>query len=240
MISPTIAALFLDGDYDDARFCLSLVAGADLILAADGGARVLLELGVRPDAVVGDFDSLDEAAVRRLEADGVELIRHPTHKDMTDGELVVEEALRRKAGELILAGGTGALDHTLGHIAILRRLTARGVPARLAAPRLSVRVLVAPTRVVLGAGAGTRVSLAPLGNDALVSLDGFEYPLDRGLLPGDACLGLGNHVVDPGAATVTLHEGAVVVLVEDGDERFVAGDSGDRGPSASGSPGVTR
>ena len=59
---------------------------------------------------------------------GVELIRHPVRKDRTDGELAVDEALRRGAGELVLAGALGALDHTLGHLAILRRVAARGVP----------------------------------------------------------------------------------------------------------------
>ena len=67
----------------------------------------------------------------------MELVRHPVRKDVTDGELAVDEALRRGAGEVLLAGATGALDHTLGHLAILRRLTARGVAARLVAPDLS-------------------------------------------------------------------------------------------------------
>jgi thiamine pyrophosphokinase len=196
------------------------VASARQVLAADGGARFLLGLGVRPDVVVGDFDSLSAADTRRLEGEGVELIRHPVRKDSTDGELAVEEALRRGAGELVLAGGTGALDHTLGHLAILGRLAALGVPARLVTPSLTVRVFRAPADVVLGAGAGTRVSLAPLGGDARVTLTGLEYPLDHGVLPAEACLGLGNRVLDGGAARIGLHSGSVAVLVEAGDERF--------------------
>lgn len=226
MTSACVAALFLDGQYGDLDFYRDLATTADLVLAADGGAKALLDIGVTPAAVVGDFDSLDTAAVRRLEAQGVELIRHPVRKDMTDGELVVEEALRRGAGELVFAGGIGALDHTLGHLAILRRLAARGVPARLAAPGLSVRVLAAPAKIVLGAGAGTRVSLVPLDGETCITLEGFDYPLTRGLLPVDACLGLGNHVRDPETATIRLHTGIVAVLVEDGGERFARGAGG--------------
>jgi thiamine pyrophosphokinase len=214
------AVVFLDGVYEDAAYYRAWAAAAALVVAADGGARFLLAAGVRPDVVVGDFDSLPPAAAAHLAADGVELMRHPARKDVTDGELAVEEALRRGAGELVLAGALGALDHTLGHLAILRRLAARGVAARLVAPHLTVRVLVAPAEAALDAVAGTRVSVASLRDDAVLTLLGFEYPLARGVLPADVCLGLGNAVADGGAARIVVHEGVVAVLVEYGDEAF--------------------
>lgn len=213
------AVVFLDGDYAGPGWHRALAGDADLVLAADGGARFLAGIGVTPCAVVGDFDSLDPDSVRRLEATRVELVRHPVRKDVTDGELAVEEALRRGANEVVLAGATGALDHTLGHLAILRRLAARGVAARLAAPDLSVTVLVAPAAVGLAAPTGVRVSVVPLGGDATVTLRGFDYPLERGVLPADACLGIGNMVAGTGPAVVDAHAGTVAVLVE-ADEAF--------------------
>jgi thiamine pyrophosphokinase len=205
--------VFLDGDYGDAGWHRALVARADLVLAADGGARFLVGIGVTPDVVVGDFDSLDEDSVVHLEADGVELVRHPVRKDVTDGELAVDEALRRGAGEILMAGATGALDHTLGHLAILRRLTVRGVVARLVAPHLTVAVLQAPSEVTLDAPAGTRVSLVPLGEDAMVSLAGLEYPLDHGILPVEGCIGLGNHLTGTMRGTIDVHAGVVAALI---------------------------
>ena len=215
-----VAVVFLDGVYEDAAYYRAWAKAAALVVAADGGARFLLAAGVRPDVVVGDFDSLPPAAVARLVDDGVELVRHPVRKDLTDGELAVQEALRRGAGELVLAGALGALDHTLGHLAILRRLATNGVAARLAAPHLTVRVLVAPAETALDAPAGTRVSVAALGGDAVLTLRDFDYPLARGVLPADACLGLGNSVDSGGAASIVLHGGTVAVLVESGDEAF--------------------
>ncbi|MCX6374256.1 MAG: thiamine diphosphokinase [Actinobacteria bacterium] len=213
-----LAAVFLNGDYEEPAYYRGWAHAADVVVAADGGARFLLDQGVCPDVVVGDFDSLPAPAVARLEAAGVELVRHPVRKDRTDGEMAVEEALRRGAGELVLAGALGALDHTLGHLAILRRLAKRGVAARLVAPRLTVRVLTAPDEARLDAPPGTRVSVVPLEGDALVTLEGFDYVLERGKLPRDACLGLGNAVV--AAARILVHEGAAAVLVEDGHEAF--------------------
>jgi thiamine pyrophosphokinase len=213
------AVVFLDGEYGDPGWHRALAGDADLVLAADGGARFLAGIGVTPGAVVGDFDSLDADGVRHLEAAGVELVRHPVRKDLTDGELAVEEALRRGADEVVLAGATGALDHTLGHLAILRRLAARGVAARLVAPDLSVTVLVAPAAAELAAPAGVRVSVVPLDGDATVTLRGLDYPLDRGVLPADACLGIGNLVSASAGAVVDVHAGTVAVLVE-ADEAF--------------------
>ena len=213
-----LAVVFLNGEYDEPAYFCGWAQVADLVVAADGGARFLLEHGLRPDVVVGDFDSLPAAAVERLEAASVELIRHPVRKDRTDGERAADAALRRGAGELVLAGALGALDHTLGHLAILRRLAAHGVAVRLAAPRLTVSVFAAPAEARLDCPAGTRVSIVPLQGDAMVSLVGFDYALERGVLPQDACLGLGNAVVT--AARILVHEGVVAALVEDGDEGF--------------------
>ena len=60
--------------------------------------------------------------------------------------------------------------------------------------------------------------MVPIQGDALVSLRGFDYRLEHGLLPPDACLGLGNAV--SAAARVLVHEGEVAVLVADGRESF--------------------
>jgi thiamine pyrophosphokinase len=215
-----LAVVFLDGVYGDPGWHRALAARADIVLAADGGAEFLTGIGVTPDAVVGDFDSLDPATAARLEGEGVTLVRHPVRKDVTDGELAVDEALRRGAGEVLLAGATGALDHTLGHLAILRRQAARGVAARLVAPGLSVTVLIAPVSIRLAATAGARVSLIPLGGDSTVTLTGLDYPLDRGVLPADACLGVGNHVAVEGAAAIVIHKGVVAAVVEADDETF--------------------
>lgn len=228
----SLAAIFLDGMYEDGDYYVAWALAADLVVAADGGGGFLAAAGLTPDALVGDFDSLDAAAVDEARARGARVVRHPVRKDQTDGELAAAEALRAGAGEIVLAGALGALDHVLGHLALLGRVEAGGTPARLVAPDLTVRVLTAPAAVGLDAPPGTRVSLAPLAGDCVVTLTGFAYPLTRGRLPGDACLGLGNAVAAPATprgrsagaqgaeAGIELHEGRVAVLVASGRESF--------------------
>lgn len=205
--------VFLNGRYDDDGFDRRVAATADLLVAADGGAARLLALGLRPALVVGDFDSLDAAAQRALSAQGVELVRHPVRKDQTDAELAVDEALRRGAREVLLTGGLGALDHTLGHVAVLRRLSARGVTAALVSAGVYATCVRSPWRGSLLGAQGARFSAAALGATATLSLRGFDYPLESYELRGDTALGLGNLVLAE-RASLEVDAGEVLLMVE--------------------------
>lgn len=99
--------------------------GGDLQIAADAGLLLCERLGVRPDVVLGDFDSMD---VRQAPAD---CIRVPVEKDDTDTMLALREGLRRGCDTFYLYGATGGarLDHTLANLqslAFLLRHGARG------------------------------------------------------------------------------------------------------------------
>jgi len=209
---PPLAAVFLDGRYEDEDFYAEWAERADILVAADGAAAFLIGLGRSPDVVVGDLDSLSDGGLAALAELGVPVRRFPERKDQTDGELAVDEALARGAGEIVLAGGLGSLDHTLGHLAILRRLASRGVSARLIAPELTVRVFVAPAEFSLQTPPRTRVSLVALACDAVVTLQGMEYVLRREVLACDTCRGLGNSVAGE-APWARVHRGTVAVLV---------------------------
>jgi len=207
------AVVFLNGMYASAPFDRRVAAAGDLVLAADGGAARLYELGLRPDAVVGDFDSLDPDVVSRLAADGVTIERHPVRKDRTDAELAVEAALSMGARSIVLTGGArGALDHVLGHLAVLRRLASACIEAALVDVSLWATAVAAPADLLLAGIDGRRVSLvAP--TDALVTLKGFEYELEHARMSADGCLGLGNTARGP-RQSVRVHQGPLFVLVE--------------------------
>jgi len=207
------AVVFVNGEYEDEEFYRRLFAAADLTVAADGGAGFLLRNGLVPDVLAGDFDSLADAHVEELATAGARVVRHPARKDFTDCEAAVDEALAWGAQTVVLAGALGkGLDHVLGNLAALRLVARRGLAARLAAPDLSLAVLAHAGELAVPAPAGTRVSLLALSNAASVSLRGFDYLLDRGMITAAGCLGIGNAVaVSP--ATVTLHAGELAVIV---------------------------
>jgi energy-coupling factor transport system substrate-specific component len=78
-----------------------------LIVAADGGASRCRALGLRPDLVVGDFDSADAAEIEALARAGVEIRRVPAEKDESDLELALRAAIERGARRVIALGALG-------------------------------------------------------------------------------------------------------------------------------------
>ncbi len=112
--------LFANGDLPDPEAARARVRPDDYILCADGGAHHALALGLTPDRVIGDLDSLDPALLARLQAQGVSFEQHPVDKDATDLELALEAARQLGAEEVLLLGALGGrLDQQLANLALL-------------------------------------------------------------------------------------------------------------------------
>jgi thiamine pyrophosphokinase len=101
------AAIFLNGAPDSSGLIQDISGRADVVVAADGGARYALDAGVVPDMVVGDMDSLGEDLAREVEQRGASLERHQVRKDKMDGHLAVLAARQRGAttADLLCAAG---------------------------------------------------------------------------------------------------------------------------------------
>jgi thiamine pyrophosphokinase len=210
------AVLVASGDPQptDARW----LADADLVVAVDGGAAWLMSLGRRPDALVGDLDSVDPALVAVLEEAGVPIERHPTEKDASDTALGLDYVRRHAATEAVVIGAFGGLrlDHEVANVLLLGTdPAASGFDVRLVRGGAQVRCARAGEPLSVQARPGTLVSLLPIGGDADgVTTSGLRYPLRDERLPLGSTRGLSNEVVD-GDASVQLRAGALLVIEPD-------------------------
>jgi thiamine pyrophosphokinase len=75
----------------------------DLIIAADAGYLTAQRMGITPDVLLGDFDTLGTENI----PEGIECLRMPAEKDDTDTQLAVQVALERGATEIVIVGGLG-------------------------------------------------------------------------------------------------------------------------------------
>lgn len=144
------------------------------IVAADGGADRALALGVRPDAVIGDMDSLSPVARAAL----AHAVHAVAEQDSTD----FEKCLLRIAAPLVVAVGfAGArLDHALAVFNALVRHPHR----RCVVLAEREVIALAPPRIVLDLSPGTRVSLFPMCGVTGRST-GLHWPIDGiGFAPG--------------------------------------------------------
>jgi thiamine pyrophosphokinase len=217
------AIVLADGDAPD-RAALDAAwpgwaDGVDLVVAADGGARLAVPLGLPIHAWVGDGDSLGAAALDELARAGVPTTVAPADKDESDAELAVLAAIRAGAGDVTIIGALGGprFDHALANVALLGHPAAAGITARLLDGRVRVRLLVAPgrdgspARLDLHGRIGDLVSLIPLEDAAGVSTTGLRYALrDEDLAAGPA-RGLSN-VRDAAVAEVRARRGRILVV----------------------------
>ena len=129
------------------------LALAPVLVAVDSGADHALDAGVRPERVVGDLDSISNAARTAL---GPDRIVHLPDQDDTD----FDKALRVVAAPFLLAlGFTGArLDHTLAGMSTLLR----NPDARLVLDAGVDLCVLVPPALRLNLPAGLRLSLYPM------------------------------------------------------------------------------
>jgi thiamine pyrophosphokinase len=208
------AAIFLNGPPDSAGLLRRVAGRADLVIAADGGARYALETGVVPDLVVGDMDSLGEELAREVQRRGASLERHPVRKDKMDGQLAVLAARERGAtvADLLCAvGGRPGALFAVPHILLAAERI--GLRSTVVADRGRMFVVEAGYRMVEGVQEDS-ISIFPLSGPAAgVTLEGMEYPLENASLePGDT-LGFHNELIGT-EARVSVGEGAILVIHE--------------------------
>jgi thiamine pyrophosphokinase len=164
---------------------IARLAGAERVLAADGGAATALTLRLRPDLVLGDLDSLGQRVQRLLRRQGVAFELHPTDKDATDGELALWRALAWGATTITIVGGLGGprLDHGLANILLLGREALAGRRVTLLDNRNEVRLLRDGEAWRWVSQPGEIVSLLPLFDDvAGVTTEGLRWPLHQATL----------------------------------------------------------
>lgn len=203
--------VFANGEISDDAACLSRVRQADRIICADGGTRHALRLGLVPDWVVGDLDSLDAKDRAHLEAAGARFRVYPARKDQTDLELALVLASELQADEVHLVGLLGGrLDQTVANLLLLARDEWRSMRLSLSDGRETAWIV--RDRVVIEGAVGDTVSLLSLTPECLgITTRDLEYPLRRGRLTFGSTLGVSN-VMRSSTAAVCLESGVLLVI----------------------------
>lgn len=158
----------------------------ETVVCADGGADTALWAELQPAAVIGDMDSISEAAKEAF----VDLIHPIAEQDSTD----FDKALRSIASPLVLAVGFlgQRLDHSLAALHVLLKYRDRPV-VLLGADDV---VFLAPEHTALTLPVGMRVSLMPFPN-AQVSTKGLKWELNDGAMSAQDFIGTSNEVANP-------------------------------------------
>ena len=194
------------------------VGESDLVIAVDGGLGYCSVLGVEPDLILGDFDSVspeETKALERLEQQIPErVIRLPREKDDTDTLAALKEGLHRGYRNFRIYGGTGGrFDHTFANIQCLLFLKKQDAVGYLVDGNRMILVLEDET-VEFQKGLEGILSLFSLSQESLgVTIKGMKYPLDRAVLRNDYPVGISNEFTSE-QAVISVEKGQLVCMLQ--------------------------
>lgn len=179
----------------------------DMLICADGGYDAAVRHGLKPDLVIGDFDSMPFSHVKACES-----IRLPVHKDDTDMVVCLEEGRRRGYTHFHIAGCLGGrLDHTISNLQCLYDCALRGEQAWMYDGQNRVSVLV-PGSYTLPKRPGCKFSLLAYTPEVTgVTLRGTEWELTDATLTNRYPLGVSNEITAD-QVELSFTAGAVLVL----------------------------
>lgn len=183
------------------------VTPGDFIIAADGGLRHVQALGLVPNEIIGDFDSLGYVPEHG--------VVHPVEKDDTDSMLAVRRGLELGFDRFLIYGGMDGkrLDHTVANFQTLQFIADHGARGYLVG-RDYLACVIRNGRLAFPAGKEGDFSLFCMGADAQgVTIRGLYYQVENISMSSGFPLGVSNHFTGQ-PVEITVRDGALLALWE--------------------------
>ena len=203
--------IFANGELPNLEKARLLLQPNDYLICADGGTRHALALGLSPNLVIGDMDSIKKDDWQRLEKSGISIELFPHDKNETDLELAINRAIELDPEQLVIIGALGGrMDQMLGHIALLSdtRLSAR--EARL--DDGVEEIFFCRDKTQVRGRSGDLVSLIPWGTPVYgVQTQDLKWPLQNETLHPDKTRGISNEMVHD-VASIKISSGLLLVV----------------------------
>ena len=190
-------------NYEYIRGCLR---EDDYLVFCDSGLKHIDSLGVKPNLIVGDFDSYDNPNL------DVETIVLPCEKDDTDTVFAVKEALKRGFDEFLLIGVIGArLDHTLGNVSILMYLDSLSKKGVIIDDYSEMEIVSKEPAFIEDSFA--YFSLINVSGKAKgIVVENAKYPLDNAEITCEYQYGISNEVIKGEIAKVSVSDGQLLLV----------------------------
>ena len=178
----------------------------DFVIAADGGYLHLEKIGVKPDLLVGDFDSLG------FTPDDIPIYRFPAEKDDTDMGLAVQKGIAMGGAEFILYAGSGSRpDHFYANLQLLNRYSEMGYKIRMVCPKFNVYALC-EGEIGLCKDPKTVFSVFSLSDSCTgVSITNAKYEIENADLSNRFPLGVSNEFIGK-TCTISIKKGVLLIF----------------------------
>ncbi|MFM9413930.1 thiamine diphosphokinase [Peptococcus simiae] len=206
-------ALLITGGASPSRALIAQgQAAAAFTMCADSGAASLVRLGLWPDMIVGDMDSLAPEVLAQLKDRDCESIILPVEKDFTDTQAALEWLFQHDYQEVLVLGGTGSRwDHSTANYFLVTGYGRQGQSVVMWDEKNAMRYIAGHSYQV--PASNHQLSLVPTSDEGVeLSLTGLYYGLDSAQVPCGQSLLISNEFVGP-EATVTISRGDAWLFV---------------------------
>ena len=204
---PMKCVIFGAAPIDDLGFVEKLLPrGKYLLIAADGGLKHTVALGLIPDVIIGDMDSVESRDI----PEGT--ILYPSRKDDTDMMLAVKRGLASGADEFFLFGGLGGrLDHSYANIQTLAYLAEHNALGWLLDENHRISMVEKGEQLLFPDYRYLSI-FAYGGVCEGVTITGAEYPLENAVLEPSFPLGVSNRHAEGGRMKVSVEKGMLLII----------------------------
>ena len=186
---------------------------AEYIIAADSGLKYIDELGLVPDMILGDYDSVDDGLLDKYKSTDIKT--YPREKDYTDTHIAIINALKAGASEIYILGATGTrMDHTFTNICNMKAALDFDVPCFIYDRHNKVYIVndqMGEVKLSKNGQYGDYVSIVPLSEEAEISLTGFKYELDDYVLHQGLSICQSNEIKED-EAIIKINKGLLIVF----------------------------
>lgn len=186
----------------------------EYVIAVDGGLEAVMQLGLNPDLILGDYDSVAHNVLDKYRnLDTARILQYPSEKDYTDLHLAVEKAVEGDVTEICILGATGRrLDHGLANLGLLKICLDAGIPTEITDAYNRIRMIKDTMELSKEEQYGTYVSLIPFTEQVSgITLTGFKYPLENAMLEQGISRGISNEIQKE-VARIQLTDGILLVI----------------------------
>lgn len=207
------AVIIANGELSSPDKIRPLIQPDDKIICADGGGYHAKRMGLVPDVIIGDMDSVSTELLAEFEGMGTLIETHPANKDETDLELAINFASNSGIQNIDVIGVFGGrLDQSVANLMLLARPEWRHLRLRAITEHEVTWPLRGSDQETITGTVGDTLSLIPLTPSVEgVTLTGVKWPLDQATLQFGSTWTMSNEFVK-NEVTLSVVQGLVLIV----------------------------